>query len=124
MISDRTELYQALAELAYAIAMADGVIQSDEKRKFKSIIRKELREDAWIAESRFDILDSAITPSLEGAYDNAIKMIRHRRGEFDAEMKEKFLTVISKVADAFGGPDDTEVDILEKLKTEFENLEA
>lgn len=117
-------MYQALAELAYAIAMADGVIQSEEKRKFKSIIRKELREDAWIAESRFDILDSAISPTLESAYSNAIKVIKLRRGEFDEELKKKFLTVVSRVADAFGGPDETEVNILEKLRVEFENLEA
>ena len=124
MNKDRTELYEALAELSYAIAMADGKIQPEEKRKFRSIIRQELKEDAWIAESRFEILNSAISPSLNSAFDKAIQIIRHRHASFDENMEKIFLNVIQKVADAFQGEDEIEADIIDSLKSEIEKIRA
>jgi uncharacterized tellurite resistance protein B-like protein len=124
MNKERTDLFQALAELAYAIAMADGTIQSEEKRKFRSIIRHELKEDAWIAESRFEILNSAISPGLTKSYDKAIKIIRHRRDYFDDEMQQTFLTVIQKVADSFQGEHESEADIIKNLKADIEKIRA
>ena len=125
MNKERTELYEALAELSYAIALADGTIQPEEKRKFRSIIRQELKGDAWIAESRFEILNTAISPSLNSAYDKAIKIVQHRQTHFDDKMEKIFLNVIQKVADAFQGDDESgEADIIEKLKNDIQKIRA
>ncbi len=124
MNKETTELYEALAELSYAIAMADGKIQPEEKRKFRSIIRQELKEDAWIAESRFEILNSAISPTLKSAYDKAIQIIHHRKSHFDGNMEKIFLNVIQKVADAFQGEDEMEEEIIDQLKGEIEKIRA
>ena len=124
MNEEKTELYEALAELTYAIAMADGSIQPEEKRRFRSIIRQELKEDAWIAESRFNILNSAISPSLDKAYQKAIQILERRQNFFDENMEKIFLTVVQKVADSFGGEDESETDIIDRLKADIEKIRA
>lgn len=122
MGTEKTKLIEALASLAYSIAKADGDIQASEKRLFKSIIRKEFKEDAWIAEHRFDILDSAITPSIEEAYSNALTAIRNYQEHFNEEMSRSFLSVVESVADAFEGTEDIETNLLDKMKSDFEKL--
>ncbi len=124
MNEERTELYEALAELSYAIAMADGKTQPEEKRRFRSIIRRELKGDAWIAESRFEILNSAISPSLNSAYDKALKIVQRRKDHFDDNMEKIFLNVIQKVADAFQGEDESEADIIDKLKADIGKIRS
>jgi uncharacterized tellurite resistance protein B-like protein len=120
--TEKTKLIEALASLAYSIAKADGNIQFSEKRLFKSIIKKEFKEDAWIAEHRFDILDSAITPTIEEAYKNALDAIRHYQDHFDKEMSRSFLNVVESVADAFEGTEDIETNLLEKMRADFDKL--
>ena len=118
----KTKLIEALASLAYSIAKADGDIQSSEKRLFKSIIRKEFKDDSWIAEQRFEILDSAIAPSIDKAYENALNAIKDNIQLFDAEMSQKFLNVVESVADAFEGTEDIEDKLIDKMKKDFEDL--
>ena len=122
MGSGKHKLIEALAALAYSIAKADGDIQNTEKRRFKNIIREEFQEDSWVAEQRFELLDSAITPSLESAYKAALKEIKTYDNLFDLEMSQKFLRVIEKIADAFGGTDKEETDLIERMKSDFQKL--
>lgn len=122
MNSGKHKLIEALAAMAYSIAKADGDIQNSEKRRFKNIIRQEFKEDSWVAEQRFELLDSAITPSLESAYQTALKEIKTYNDLFDQEMSSQFLRVIEKIADAFGGTDEEEEQLIEKMKVDFANL--
>ncbi len=117
-----TKLIEALASLAYSIAKADGDIQSSEKRLFKNILKKEFNEDAWIAEQRFDLLDSAITPSIDTAYTNALNAIKDNIGLFNEEMSRKFLNVVEGIAEAFEGTEDIEDKLLKKMRADFKTL--
>ncbi len=123
MSTGKSKLIEALASLAYSIAKADGDIQSSEKRLFKNILRKEFNEDAWIAEQRFDILDSAITPTIDKAYTNALNAIKDNTELFDEEMSKKFLNVVESIADAFEGTEDMEEKLLKKMRKDFEKIQ-
>lgn len=122
MGSDKSKLIEALAALAYSIAKADGDIQNSEKRLFKQIIKREFGDDAWIAEQRFDILDSAITPSIELAYKNALGTIRNNIVLFDESMSRKFMNVVVSVAESFQGMDQEESDLIDRMKVDFKKL--
>lgn len=119
----KTKLIEALASLAYSIAKADGDIQTSEKRLFKNILKKEFDEDSWIAEQRFELLDTAITPSIETAYSNALNAIKDNKEMFDQEMSKKFLNVVEGIADAFEGTEDIEDKLLNKMRKDFDRLQ-
>ena len=77
---EQIEIYRAIGELAYVMAKADDGLHIEEKKAFFDIIEQELKYDAWSAESRFELLDETLHPTLEHAYNEAIlhKMIMKR----------------------------------------------
>lgn len=115
-------LVQALAELAYSMALADGELQSDEKAAFYQIITTELRNDSEWAINRFRLLESKVAPDLEQSYNFALFTIKSHKSEFDAEMKSKFINVISKVAQAFEGLSIEEKQFIERFEKDIANL--
>jgi hypothetical protein len=48
-MSENIVLVQALAELAYSIALADGELEEKERKAFNEIIKSELGKSAWSA---------------------------------------------------------------------------
>ena len=46
-MSENIVLVQALAELAYSIALADGELEKKEKEAFNKIIETEMGKSAW-----------------------------------------------------------------------------
>lgn len=96
-------LYYALGEMAYAIAMADGRIQKDEVKKFHAILESELEVPAdslGVADIIFHIMQKDHVNS-ETAYTNAINQMKLNSQYLSAEMKLAFLHVAEKVAIAF-----------------------
>ena len=98
-----TNLYRAIAELGYTIAKADDVLEPEEAKAFYRIIQQELGEEArHIAESRFDILESHLSPSVDEAYNHAMYVIKRNKSALDEDMIEKFKNVIMEVAQVAG----------------------
>lgn len=96
-------LYYALGELAYAVAMADGRIQKDEEKKLHGILQSELNvpeDTVSVADIIFHIM-SKDHADAEEAYESAMNQIRLNSHYLSPEMKLGFLRVAEKVSQAF-----------------------
>ena len=115
-------LVQALAELAYSIAMADGSLDPEEKSAFNEIIESELGSSAWSAKSRFSILEERFTPNIEQSYKIALFTIQTNKHDFTPSLRTKFISVLTRVADSVDGISDDEVKIIERFKTDTDSI--
>ena len=97
---EKREIYRAIGELAYAIAKAGDGLRLEEKKAFMEIAEEELKFEAWAAESRFEILDEKVHPSLEHAYNEALHEFKLYKEHLTPELKEKTIKVLKKVAEA------------------------
>src|SRR5690242_9513251 len=61
---EKREIYRSIAELAYVIAMADKGLSAEERFAFTKIAEEELDFESWAAQSRFELLDEVIQPSI------------------------------------------------------------
>lgn len=115
-------LLQALAELSYSIAMADGELEPDEKDTFYRIMDEELMDDAWSAKNRFRLLEEKVAPSIEESYKFALFAIKTNREFFDEDLKLKFINVIEKIAASVEGLRQEEKRLIDRFKTDLDNL--
>lgn len=102
-MTPRENLYYAMGEVAYAVAMADGRIQKDETKKLHDILSAELspmNEGIDIAEIIFQVLNKDLTDA-ETAYEAALHQIKLYSHYVSPEMKLNFLHVAEKVSKAF-----------------------
>ena len=121
-MSENIILVQALAELAYSIALADGELDKEEKLAFNKIIETELGKYAWSAKNRFAMLEEKITPNVEQSYKIALFAIRNNKGDFTPQMRSTFINVIEKVAEATGGLADAEKAIIDRFKVDIKMI--
>lgn len=115
-MSENIVLVQALAELAYSIALADGELEKKEKEAFNKIIETEMGKSAWSAKNRFAILDERITPNIEHSYKFAMFAIKSNKKDFSDELKQKFINVIEQIADSVDGLRQQEKDLIARFK--------
>lgn len=114
-------LYSAIGQLAYAIALADHVVLEDEKEAFKKVIHENLGDLDWLAQERFKVIDELTILDVESTYEHAIYMIEKNINALDEAMIHKFLNVITKVAEVAGTTVE-ETEILERFKKDTERL--
>jgi tellurite resistance protein len=119
-MSENIVLVQALAELAYSIALADGELEDKEKQAFIAIIDSELGKNAWSAKNRFSILEERIAPKVEQSYKIAMFAIKANKKDFSQELKRKFINVIQRIADSVDGLRIEEKEIIERFKKDVE----
>lgn len=91
-------LYRAIAELAYVVALADKVLMIEEKEAFYEVVQEELGDASWLAEGRFNILNEESLPPLNEAYNSVMHFIRQNKDSLDRAMIDKFKRIITKVA--------------------------
>ena len=115
-------LIQALAELAYSIAMADGQLQPEEKKVFEEIIKSELGADSWSARNRFAVLEERITPNIEQSYKFAMFAIKTNKKDFTPELRGKFIHIIERVAGAVDGLSSEEMGIIDRFKEDIKTI--
>ncbi|QSE96843.1 hypothetical protein [Fulvivirga lutea] len=118
---EHNEIYRAIGELAYVIAKAGDGTQLDEKKAFYDIIEAELKFNAWSAESRFEILDEKVHPSLEHAYNDAIHEFKIHKSVLTPELKDITLRVVKKVAAAYH-PSEVKDFIIDRLERDLKNI--
>ncbi len=119
-------LYYALGEMAYAIAMADGRIQNDEAKKFHSILESELKVDVdslSVADIIFHIMEKDHVDA-ETAYTNAINQMKLNSQYLSAQMKLSFLHVAEKVAKAFPPPLRSEKNMIVRFRKDISEIEG
>jgi len=127
MMTPEQNLHNAIGELAYAIAKADGAIQKEEAKKFHDIVAAELRckdYDFDVSDIIFQILQKDKFISSETAYNWAIKEIKLNSHYLSPEMKETFIKVIEKVAKAFPPVTKEEQKIVERFKLDIAPIQG
>ncbi len=115
-------LFQALAELAYSISLADGEMQPEEKEVFINLIEQEFKNDSWWAINRFKLLETQERKNIEQCYQFAIFAIRTNRSDFSEDLRNKFLNIITKVAESSDGLDANEKKLIERFKNDVVNI--
>ncbi|MEO1050117.1 MAG: hypothetical protein AAFX87_05815 [Bacteroidota bacterium] len=95
---EKNEVYRAIGELAYVVAKVKDGLKLEEKKTFFDIVEKELEFDAWAAESRFELLDEVIHPTVDHAYNEAIHELKKYKVHFTDDLKEKAVKVLEAVS--------------------------
>lgn len=119
-MSENIVLIQALAELAYSIALADGELEAREKKAFNEIIDSELGKSAWSAKNRFSILEERIAPNIEQSYKHAMFAIKLNKRDFTPALRQKYINVIERVANSVEGLREEERELIERFKKDVE----
>lgn len=97
-------LYYALGEACYAIAMSDGRVQVEERTQLNAILKKEfsrsVSKDIVETEIIFSLLNKEQV-NAKTALNWSIKEIKANSHYFSTDMKCHFISTIIKVADSF-----------------------
>lgn len=119
----KENIHRAMGSLAYAIAIADGTIQADEKKVIINLAMKEFQlsdsDNEWI-NNMFNHLEKQ-NIGLEDAYNYAIDTLEANRYDFDFDdgMKKKCVVFMQKVADAFGDTDRSELSVIQRFQDDM-----
>lgn len=119
----KRSIFKAMGSLAYAIAVADGEIQQEEKKAIRKLALNEFDlsdiDNAWITNMFEELEDKDI--NLEEAYQYAMDTLESNRFafDFDEEMKRKCIKFIERTADSFDGIDINERQIIARLKKDL-----
>jgi uncharacterized tellurite resistance protein B-like protein len=119
-------LYYAIGELAYAIARVDGKVQREEKEKFHEIVSTELNNN----EHNFDISDIVFQlmardkADSKTSYEWAIKQLKLNSHYLSPQLKEKMLSIMEKVAEAYPPVTREEKNMIENCRAEIEALKG
>lgn len=122
----KQNIHIAMGSLAYAIAKADGIIQTEEKLMLKKLAQKEFElEDIgseWI-ENMFKKLETDGV-SIDDAYEYALDTLEANRFEFDFDnsMKIKCVKFMERVAEAFKETSNEEQSIIDRFKRDIANF--
>jgi uncharacterized tellurite resistance protein B-like protein len=98
----KQHLYYALGALAYAVAMADGKVQHEEREKLQDIVTSgtDHEIDFTYTDIIFKLLQQDKTGFKE-VYHWAMKSFELGKYHFTPAMKAEFIAIIQQVADAF-----------------------
>lgn len=110
---DYQEFYIETGRLLYAIAMADGAIQEDEKSKMLNLVRDTLRKlegsvdafgtsNAFYTEFELERLIDFNVDSRE-SFDSFIDYFESNRSEMTSDLKSIIVQMAEEVAEAWDG---------------------
>lgn len=116
-----SNLYRAIAELSYAIARADHDLDKKEEDVFMEIIDKELGQNDWVAEVRFEVIFNSLKPSTDQAYQHAMLLIEQNKVGLNREVVNKFKRILKGVAEVSGITEE-EQDVIERFDIDIEKI--
>ena len=119
---EKLEILRGIAEMAYVVAKSDKGLSAEERLAFYKIAAEELDYESWAAQSRFELLDEVIQPSIEKAYNDAIHDLRKYREHFTEELKETAIRVLQKVAASCDGFSSYEAFIIDRFKNDLKSF--
>nr|NQU91070.1 hypothetical protein [Bacteroidota bacterium] len=123
---DHKDYYTALGQLVYAVAMADGSIQTEERTRLFYFVISEIvelhkegghGEDALLVfniEKEFHRLKDENVP-MKWAYENFIEFLENNKNDLDEKMKVTCLNAMEKIASAYNGIEDSEQVLIDKI---------
>lgn len=114
-------IYSAIGEAAYAIALSDGAIQREEKEKLEIILKGEF--DGRIANTNhatiiFHILQKERS-TIKDAYNAAMHTFNANSHYLSMDMKKHFVTILERVASSFPPATAEEKALIEKFKSDI-----
>jgi len=118
----KREIYRAIGELAYVVAKADKGLSADERAAFYEIAQGDLDYESWAAQSRFEVLDEVVQPSIDVAYNDALHELRKYKDHFTDELKNKAFLVLQKVAACCNGLGPNEAFVLDRFRKDLKSL--
>ena len=119
-------LYYGFGQVSYAVAMADGHIQDEEKVKFKQIVAECINKcdvDFDYAEIIFQVLDRQQDFTQDHYYSNGMHNIYLGEQHLSENIKIEFTKSLMEIAEAFPPYEVSEMNILHQFKQDIENLE-
>ena len=120
----KENLYYALGELAYAVAISDGKVQEQERQKIHDIVVEGTashNRDIQVSEIIFHVLQKEQL-DWEKTYSWAMDEIRKYKSLLTAEMKDDFVTILFKVADACNSVSIEEQKVIEQFQVDLKAL--
>jgi uncharacterized tellurite resistance protein B-like protein len=117
-------LYYAIGEMAYAMAAVDGKVQREERDKFFQLVASELKNNEHnfdISEIVFRLMDKEKQDS-ETVYNWGMKQIKLNSHYLSPALKQKFVRVMEKVAEAYPPVTSEESSLLERFKEDIEQI--
>ena len=123
-MNKKENLYYALGHLAYAVAMADGSVQTEERKIVHQIVTDAIHTknpEMNISEIIFSILQKQ-SETVETTFDRAKKELNTIKSIIDDEIKKDFIDVLYKVAEAFPPVEQAEEKVIFKVKAMLDNL--
>ena len=96
---EERNLYRAVGELAFVIAKADNILRDSERKAFQKVIHEDFGENSWLVEDRFKLIEKTPTSNVESTYNHVIYMIKQNQQGLSQDLVNKFIHVISKVAE-------------------------
>lgn len=108
-MDSKQSLYYALGIFTYAIAKADGVIQSEEKEALHKLVMEETDHnmDFHYVEIIFNLLQKD-KAGFEDVHKWALDALENGKYHLTEELKTQFIDVMKKVADSFPPKTDDE----------------
>jgi uncharacterized tellurite resistance protein B-like protein len=116
-------LYYALGQLAYAVAVADGKLQPEEKDRFHKLVMAEAAYDIDFdyANIIFQLLEKDRMP-LDVAYQWALHELRLNSHHLNPYLKNKFANVLEQVAKAFPPLGEAEQKLISRFRADVAEL--
>jgi uncharacterized tellurite resistance protein B-like protein len=117
-------LYYAIGQIAYAVAICDGKVESSERKKFHDIVEEELKKNHYsfdISSIIFQVLDRDHMSAAD-SYSWAMKQIRLNSHYLSPELKSTFIKVIEKIALAFPPVTEEEKKLIADFKKDIRLL--
>ncbi|MBC7696362.1 MAG: hypothetical protein H7141_13050 [Burkholderiales bacterium] len=117
-------LHYAIGQLAFSVAFSDGKIQKEEHTKFLEIVVEELQKNDYnfdLSGIVFQVLEKdKIDPDT--IYEWAMKEIKTNSHYLSPELKDKFISVMEKVAMAFPPVTRSETNIINRFKKDIAGI--
>lgn len=112
---------RAIAELAYAIAKADGVLDDQERQAFLQILTQEFELSETTARLRFEAIFQSANNSVEVAYQQAIFLLQRNKKALNADVISRCKAALLKVAEV-SGVSQEEKRILERFNKDIQQI--
>jgi uncharacterized tellurite resistance protein B-like protein len=124
MIASR-DFYEAIGYLTYVVVSADAEVETEELKRLGSILLDQfggadMKTKGIRAISRFEMLASEKTP-IEDAYAKCIQLFTDNKSEL-LQFKPKIYEVLNKIAAADQEVEESELQWINRFKTDVENI--
>jgi uncharacterized tellurite resistance protein B-like protein len=119
-MSTNVQLELALADLAYSIAYADGMLHNSEWEAFEEMVAAELGGASVSIKNKFLLLGERASPNIEQTYRSAMFSIRANKEHFNEKLKHRYIRILEHIANSVHGNREKEHHLIDRFKKDVE----